>query len=235
MIRQNRLQERVIERLIELHMINLNRINPEIQNKSLAIYSLQGAAITSAINARKLNNEVGMLGREWRYITEAAYLIEYFDEVNEDNLELKAWFTGDRFPKRKNMKKGEIDSSLRQSKSQLDKHHFESYDQIHKELVDALSQFSHPTYKSTRGNVRQRSKSFDYYHASEDGDPVGLLQLKSIFIVEAIKAMLLAIWTIPVDEQVYLELLEYRSMLSSSLEVKSSLTTNDEYEPRLNQ
>lgn len=222
MNRQDRLQQRVIERLIELHQVNHSKIELKNQDRKQAIYFLQGSAITSAINARKLKNEVGMLGREWRYISELTYAVEYFDELGDDSREIAAWFNKNGFVERK-AKKGKIDSAKRQQKSQLHQSHFELYDKLHGKINHELSQFAHATYKSTRGNTRKHSKIFDYYHSYDD-DPTSLIQLKGVFVSEAISCFLLPVWSLPIDEDPYTELLEYKTLLNDYFAELSSLS-----------
>lgn len=208
-----KLQERVINRLIELHQVNYNRVDFAKQDRRQAIYFLQGAAITSAVNARRLKNETGILGREWRYISEVSYTVQYFDELSDDSRELRAWFTKDGIIERK-PKKGVIDTAERQQKSGLDPSLIQLYDTKHKEITDSLSLFAHPSYKSTIGNTTRRTKKFDYYHSYDEEDPEALLSLKGIFVSEAVTCILLPIDTFMLPEEHYMELFEYKKLLN---------------------
>lgn len=211
---QDRLQNRVLERLIEIHKLNYAMVNFNIHDRKHAIYFLQGAGITSAINARNLRNQVGMLGREWRYISEVAYLTEYFDELADDSREIFAWFKKNGIIVRK-PGKGGSDSSKRQLKSGLDQTHFDKYDSLHKKISNELSLFAHASYISTRGNTKRISRAFDYYHSYDD-DADSLEALKGVFVSEAISCFLFPSETFPLLKDHYEELSNYKIILNTN-------------------
>jgi hypothetical protein len=212
---QSKLQQRVIERLIELHKINFNNVDFSSHNRAQAIYYLQGGAITSAINVSKLDAQVGIIGREWRFISEISYLVEYFDELDDASREIKAWFTKDAVIERKPSKK-KVDSTERQKKSGLPLEHFEEYDGTHGKLLHELSRFAHPTFMSVRYNSRRLSHDFDYYQTYQE-DPDQLLALKGIFVSEAIACFLSPVNSIPLTEEHFDELLNYKKTLNTQL------------------
>jgi hypothetical protein len=217
-----KLQDRIISRLIELHKLNQNMVNFENEDRKHAIYLLQGATITSAINIRNINNQVGMIGREWRYASEATYTIEYLDELEDDSRLLNGWFRRNGTINRK-PKGGRIDSSKRQEKSKLDPTYFEQIDNLHKVIFNQLSQFAHASYKSTQGNVTVSTRSFDYYHRHPEKDQVGLDQVKGALVAEAVSAMLLPIRSLPLMNEHYLELIDYKKELNRLFAKVSSL------------
>jgi hypothetical protein len=212
---QERLQLRIIDRLIELHKLNMNRVNFDVQDRKQAIYFLQGGAITCAINARKLTNEVGILGREWRFISEIAYVIEYFDELNDRSREITAWFTKDAIIDRKPSKKT-VDSSLRQQKTGLPEDHFRQFDDSHKSLLRELSKFAHPSFPSVRANSTTITHQFDYYQTYDD-DPGQREALRGIFISEAINCFLGPSKSLPLNSDQFSELLNYKISLNTKL------------------
>lgn len=211
---QRRLQKRIIERLIELHRLNLGRVDVEARDNRQAIYLLQGAAITSAISVGKLDSEAGVQGREWRYLIEVTYVIPFFDELPPDDRRIKAWFDKGGYPERPT-KSGKPDTSFREQQSGLDQSIIERYDQLFEEVTGNLSQFAHPTYKSTMGNVATKSLRFDYWQQEAHNNPASLTALRGIFVAEALNAILLARNTFPLDHEHIQELLDYKSRLET--------------------
>jgi|GEM_PF-2588911 len=212
---QEKLQLRIIDRLIELHKLNMGKVNFDIHDRKHAIYYLQGGAITCAINARKLNNEIGILGREWRFISEISYVVEYFDELDDQSREISAWFTKEAIIDRKPSKKV-VDSSIRQQRTGLPEDHFKLFDDSHKGLLHELSKFAHPSLPSVSANSTTLTHKFDYYQ-TYDEDPKQREALKGIFVSEAINCFIAPSKSLPLSKEEFSELLNYKTSLNTKL------------------
>lgn len=212
---QSKLRGRITERLIELHTINYTQVNFTEISKKRAIYFLQGASITSAINVQKLVNEIGMIGREWRYITEVSYTIEFIDELLDDDRRLKAWLEKEAIIGRETKKKY-YDSTERQNRTGLSKDFFDEYDRRHLSMTHQLSKFAHASYLSTISNTNRVSRKFDYYQTYEDKE-MRKDALWGIFISEAVDCFLAPSATFPLEITIQNELYEYQRQLDTKL------------------
>lgn len=209
-----RLQERAIERLIELHKINCGRVDFAVFDAKHAIYYLQGGAITTAINARKLVGEIGMLGREWRFAVELSRTIDYFDELETNSRQLKAWFQKNALPERRTGSKA--DSSSRQEKSGLSEKFFTVFDDQNEKLVNELSIFAHPKFPAVRYNITEVTHTFDYYQ-TRVAHKSDLLRYHAIFVSEAISCFLTPTRSLPLTAEYFTELFEIKKQLNSYL------------------
>lgn len=210
---QSKMQQRAIERLIELHKINYNRVDFTQVNAAHAIYFLQGGAITTAINARKLVNEAGMLAREWRFASEISATVEYFDELEPNSKDLNAWLNKGVLPERKPIKSKKTDSTKRQEISGLSEEHFQLQDQIQKRLINELSRFAHPTLQSVRYNSKKFSHEFDYYQTYTD-DQAELEKYHSTYVSEAISCFLFPVRSLPLPIEQRIELRDMKVQLN---------------------
>lgn len=210
MIFDIKLQGQAIRRLRELHARNYSLADFAVKDRKHAIYLLQGAAITSAINGQQLLGRFGMFGREWRYIAEVSYLIEYLDELEDNDRRVKAWFRGEvikRVPV-----KNQIDSTLRQAQSPLGAGFFKMYDDEHRAMTNELSKFAHATMSSTLPNVYKATCRFDY-DSLATRDASTFEPLRGILVSETIACFLSARRTLPLQQDHRSELLGYMELL----------------------
>ena len=191
----------VADRLVKEHKDLRKSIDFKTNNKSRAIWYLQGATI-SAIYALWTMYENGLNvseSHEWRYVNEIRDLISLFENMQEDDRRIAAWY------------KGHVVERSR--KDTLTEHEgmpvgfYEAEREVRLNHLDELSKFIHPTIKVARFNVYRSpfGEQFSYDWSDMKFFNETLIIVKTAVIC-SIHALLLPSTSNPISYELRLEL-----------------------------
>lgn len=183
---------KIISYLKDVHYFLHEKVDFSKQDKTHAIYLIQGGIITSLCSAF-IFNQRGMVVSTMqlkRLIGEALDLLLFFDEIQDNSRQMKTWFEGE-VVERKPGNSGNLTIEQRAVDSGLDVKGIKTLDNLRKKLNDALSKYCHPTINTMRANVYKRDNTFDYDHLNTIKAQINSKDFSDFFVVPAINALLI--------------------------------------------
>lgn len=161
------LYKKALRDAIELHSKMQDRIDITVKDEKLAIYLLQGGAITQALQALR-GWESGDLNRVYcakRFIGESMELSFWFAVASEPKKSqiIERWFSGQimGLPKWDDPKNIKLKKSLLEHMGWQEEH-FAKWLSTKKSLFSAFSKGPHPSFEAVVCNATRNTFEFDY-------------------------------------------------------------------------
>lgn len=202
---------KIIEFAQKVHSNLRNKIDPDVEDRKHAIWLLQGLIITSATLAFEFNLRGIALSasQQQRLIGEAIELILFFEQLDDNSRQLRAWFN-DYIVSRN---EGSVSVDKRTKISGLSAEQIKASDNLHKKISEFWSKYMHPSLRVTRTNLYKKIYIFDYNHTDT---PPSLSEDEFIrfFVLKTIQCLILPARLLTPSLTDYQTLDKYRNILS---------------------
>lgn len=202
---------------IQVHLSLRKQVDFDLEDKKHAIYLLQGGALTALTSAMEFNLRGYMIPRaqQKRMIDEIVDLITFFDEINDDARQIKAWFKG-QVVEREPGNKGNLTIEERASRYYFSHDQVQFIDKLKKQINEVMSKFMHPTIDAVRANAYRRTNIFDYYHSNTKSKSMSPEDFGNLYIVPVIHAILIPIRILRLTET------QFNQLRSCDKEIQAS-------------
>lgn len=213
----NRISE-ILEDAKQVHSGLRNQVDFNLEDKKHAMYLLQGGILTAITTALRFNNE-GLLApraQQKRMIDEIIDLITFFDEVNENSRQLRAWFSG-KVVERTTGNKGNLTAQERATRVNLTPAQVRYLDELRKKSNLIMSQYMHPTIEVVRANVFRKTHLFDYNHRYTSSLAIFAKDFGNLYVVPGLHALLLPARVLTLSESDFHRLRNYDKEIQSSV------------------
>lgn len=214
--------DRISEILEDMKAVHTNlrlQIDFNLQNKRHAIYLLQGGILTAISTALELNARGYQVPRaqQKRMIDEIIDLIMFFDEVEEDSRQLRAWFGG-RIIERTLGNQGNLTVEDRAIRANLSPAQIRTLDNMRQRANQIMSQYMHPSIEAIRANCFRRTHIFDYNHDHTGSQHrISANEFGFLYLVPGLHALLLPARTLPLSEEDFHKLRDYDREIQTSI------------------
>ena len=177
-----------------VHISLREQVDFTVQNKKHAIYLLQGGALTTVSTAMLFNIKGYLVPRaqQKRMIDEIRNLITFFDEIDENARQIKAWFKG-HVIEREPGNTGNLTIAERSERYFFTPEIVEKIDTLNLQINNMMSKYMHPTIHAMRANVFRRSHLFDYDHLYTASHSMSAVDFGNLYVVPAIHALLIPV------------------------------------------
>ena len=128
-------------------------------------------------------------------ISETTELIMFFDEIDENSRQIRAWFGG-HIIEREAGNTGNLSTEDRAKLNGVPLDVVEHADELRKKLNNDLSKYMHPSITAMRANMRKKSKTIDYEHKGSRSRSVNADFFGYVFIAPCVQSVLIPSRTI---------------------------------------
>lgn len=208
----------VLLRSLEIHSQQSKMIDFSVNDKKHAIYLLQGGAMTSVASAYKFFR-TGMYvpcAQQKRMLDEILNLIMFFDENEENDRQLRAWFDG-RVIERQPGNAGNLSIEERAKRYYILPEQVKTLDELMERMNAEMSKYMHPTINAIRSNMSKSKHLFDYHHTYTYRQPsMSPYDFGVLYMVPAINTLLVPIRNLLLPQNYFDELYGYSKTIQSS-------------------
>ncbi len=179
---------------VQVHISLRQQVDFNLEDKKHAIFLLQGGALTALATAMEFNQIGYMVPRaqQKRMIDEIVDVINFFDEIDDDARQIKAWFKG-KVVEREPGNKGNLTEEERATRYYFSPDQVKAFDKLRKEINKVMSDFMHPTLRAIRANVSKSTNLFDYFHQTTSSQAMNPVDFGNLYTVPVLDALLIPV------------------------------------------